>query len=130
MKTEIGSKVHPWYKGCHEWEVKGIARLEKPIKYDDPMQGEVSYDPKIMLLEGEKVDKVLWFTYWISTNKTKGKLKWGQGPPMLEENVLLDLMKDAVKNGLFISLCSYFVPIGTKILNGCIPHNFQGNFII
>ena len=101
MKTKVGSKVHPWYKGNHEWEVKGIAGLEKPIKYDDPMQGEVGYYPKIMLLEGEKVDKVLWFTYWISTNKTKGKSKWGQGPPMLEENVLLDLMRDGVRKGLF-----------------------------
>lgn len=39
MKTQVGSKVHPWYKGCHEWGVKGIAGLEKPIKYDDPMRG-------------------------------------------------------------------------------------------
>lgn len=101
MKTQVKGKVHPWYKGCHEWEVKGIAGLEKPIKYEDPEQGDVSYDPKIMLLESEKIGNVLWFTYWISTNKTKGKSKWGQGPPMLEEDVLLELMKDAIRKGLF-----------------------------
>lgn len=101
MKTQVGSKVHPWYKGNHEWEVKGIAEIKHQIKYHDHEQGEVSYDPKIMLLESEKAGIALWFTYWISTNKTKGKLKWGQGPPMLEEDVLLELMKDAIKKGLF-----------------------------
>ena len=101
MKTKIGSKVHPWYKGDHEWEVKNIAGLNKPIEYPDPEQGDVGYDPKILLLEGEKGDKVLWFAYWISTNKTKGKSKWGQGPPMLEESVLIELMKEAIRKGIF-----------------------------
>jgi len=63
MKTQVGSRVHSWYKSSHEWEVKGIAGLKKPIKYCDPMQGEVDYDPKIMLLENEAVGKVLWFPY-------------------------------------------------------------------
>ena len=101
MKTQVGSKVHPWYKGTHEWRVRGIAQLKQPIEYPDPEQGEVSYNPKIMLLESEKTNKVFWFTYWISTNKTKGKLKWGQGPPMLEESVLLELMKDAINSNWF-----------------------------
>lgn len=101
MKTKIGSKVHPWYKGTHEWEVKNIAELYKPIEYNDPEQGEVNYDPKVMLLESERAGNVLWFTYWISTNKTKGKSKWGQGPPMLEEDVILELMKDGIRKGFF-----------------------------
>ena len=101
MKTKVGSKVHPWYKGNHEWEVRNIAELNKPIEYPDPEQGDVSYDPKIMLLKGEKVDKVLWFTYWMATSKTSGKMKWGQRPPMLEENVFLDLMRDGIRKGLF-----------------------------
>lgn len=101
MKTRVGSTVHPWYKGSHEWEIKGIAELEKPIKYDDPMQGEVNYDPKIMLLEAQGKGKVLWFPYWMSTTKTSGKVKWGQRPSMLEENVLLDLMRGGIRKGLF-----------------------------
>lgn len=101
MKTQVGSRVHPWYKGCHEWEIKGIAELKKPIEYDDPVQGEVSYDPKIMLLENEEVGKVLWFPYWMATSKTKGRMKWGQRPPLLEESAFRELMKDAIKKGLF-----------------------------
>ena len=101
MVTTEGSTVHPWYKGTHEWQVKSIARLPKPIEYPDPVQGKVSYDPRILMLGSEKLSKVLWFTYWIATGKTEGKMKWGQGSPMLEESVLLSLMKEAIKQGFF-----------------------------
>jgi len=37
----------------------------------------------------------------MATSKTSGKMKWGQRPPMLEESILLGLMKDAIKKGLF-----------------------------
>jgi len=96
----VKQTVHPWYKGVHEWMVKGTAELNNPIKYHDSSQGEVSYHPKILLLQGSKVNRILWFAYWISTNKTGGKVKWGQGPPLLEENVLLELLEKAANQGL------------------------------
>jgi len=101
MKIEIRSTVHPWYKGTHEWRVKAIAKLQQPIQYPDPIQGEVSYDPKILLLGSEKLSKVLWFTYQMATTKTGGKMRWGQGSPMLEQSVLLNLLKEAIKQGFF-----------------------------
>lgn len=101
MTTTIRSNVHPWYKGVHEWRVKGVAELKQAVSYTDPVQGNVHYSPKIMKLEGEKVGRVLWFNYWMSTNKTKGKMRYGGGPPMLEENVFLELMKDGIQKGLF-----------------------------
>ena len=87
MPADVGSIVHPWYKGVHEWRVKEVAKLANPIEYRDAEQGNVKYDPKIMLLESKSVGEVLWFPYWISTKKTQGKMKWGQRPPMLEEDV-------------------------------------------
>lgn len=102
MKTKAGSTtVHPWYNGIHEWQVEAIAQLSQPVEYNDPVQGKVSYDPRVLSLESPEHGNVLWFTYWISTNKTQGKMKWGQGSPMLEETVLLNLMKDAIEQGLF-----------------------------
>lgn len=102
MRTKVGSRVHPWYKGTHEWEVKGIAELSQPIQYSDSEQGKVSYDPKILLLGSDKPgEKVLWFAYWIATSRTEGRMKWGQGPPMLEESVLIDLLKKAIRHGFF-----------------------------
>ena len=37
----------------------------------------------------------------MSTTKTKGKMKWGQRPPMLEESALLELMKEAIRQEFF-----------------------------
>jgi hypothetical protein len=101
MMTEVGSTVHPRYQGIAEWRVKSIARLPRPIQYTDPVQGSVSYDPKIVWLESSTHSRVLWFAYWISTDKTKGNLQWGGGAPMLEEAILLRLLKDAIAKGIF-----------------------------
>jgi len=99
MAIDVGSTVHPWYKGIHEWKVKKVSRLKKPVNYVDPKQEKVEYDPKILLLES-LAGKVLWFNYWMSTNKTKGKMKYGGGPPMLEESVLLELLQSAIRQNM------------------------------
>jgi len=101
MRAGVGDTVHPWYKGIHEWQIEAIGKLPQPIEYVDSVQGNVSYDPKIVWLKCSEHSKVLWFTYWISTKKTEGKMKWGQGAPMLEEDVLLTLLKDVIRQNLF-----------------------------
>lgn len=100
MTSKVRRKVHPRYKGIAEWKVKRTAELMQPIAYDDPIQGHVHYDPKVLWLHSQKHPRVLWFAYWISTNKTGGKMKWGQGPPMLEEDTLLELFKDAIEKDI------------------------------
>jgi len=97
----VGDTVHLWYKGTHEWQIEAIGKLPQPIEYVDAVQGDVSYDPKIVWLKCPEHSKVLWFAYWISTSKTKGRMKWGQVAPMLEEDVLLTLLKDAIKQNFF-----------------------------
>ena len=101
MVAKVGSMVHPWYKGNHEWKVEGIAKLNEPIQYHDLYQGKVSYDPKIVLLDSGKMGNALWFAYWISTAKTKDKMKWGQGSPVLEEDSLLHLLREAISQNFF-----------------------------
>ena len=101
MPKEVGDTVHPWYKGVHEWRVKKIAKLASSIEYRDAEQGEVRYDPKIMLLESKSIGEVIWFPYWISTKKARGKMRWGGGSSMLEEKVLVQLMTEAMKQGMF-----------------------------
>lgn len=101
MATKEGSLVHPWYGGNHEWQVQAIAKLPEPIAYADPVQGKVDYDPRILWLKCPERAKALWFAYWISTDKTQGRVKWGQGPPMMEESTLLSLLKDAIRQGFF-----------------------------
>jgi hypothetical protein len=101
MKAMDRKKVHPWYKGQHEWEIIDNAEVSKPISYKDAEQGDVKYNPKIVWLQNSEHERVLWFAYWISTDKTGNKMKWGQGPPMLEEETLLELFKDGISKDLF-----------------------------
>lgn len=104
MTAKVGSTVHPKYKGIAEWQIKQIAELSEPIVWDDPTEsadGKIRYDPKILQLSCPKYRKVLWFTYWIATPNTKGKLAWGERPPMLEEDTFLKLLKSAIKQDFF-----------------------------
>jgi hypothetical protein len=101
MVTSIGDKVHPWYKGNHEWKVNDIVQLKQPIKYHDAQQGDVEYNPRILKLEAPAGCTVLWFAYWMSTDKALHKMRWGGGPPILEESVFLELMKKAIGKGVF-----------------------------
>ena len=100
MKAKVGDKVHPRYKGIDNWEIKAIAELSESIRYSDSKLGRVSYCPRIVLLESlDNRLKALWFAYWIATSGTGGKMKWGQRPGIYEENVLLELLKDAIRQG-------------------------------
>ena len=102
MEVEVGGRVHPRYKGIAEWEVRAIAELPKPMEWkNDSLLGEVSYKPKILWLDCPGYKKVLWFAYWIATSRTERKVKWGGGPPMLEEDTFLELMRGAIKQGFF-----------------------------
>ena len=104
MTAEVGSTVHPKYKGIAEWQIKQVAELPHPIEWNDPSEGangKISYDPKILWLSCPKYRKVLWFAYWIATPNTKGQLAWGGGPPVLEEDTFLKLLKSAIKQDFF-----------------------------
>jgi hypothetical protein len=102
MEAGVGSRVHPRYKGIAEWDVKAIAELPNPIEWgNDSLLGEVSYKPKILWLGCQEYKKVVWFAYWIATSRTKGKVKWGAGPPILEEDTFLELMRSTIQQGFF-----------------------------
>ena len=102
MRTKVGSKVHPRYKGIARWEVQAIAELPELIEWTDKsLLGEVAYAPSILWLSCLEHEKVLWFAYWIATSRTKGKLNWGGGAPMLEEDTLVTLLRSAIKQGFF-----------------------------
>jgi hypothetical protein len=102
MKARAETEVHPRYKGTDDWEVKAIAELSRPIKYNDPELGRVSYRPSIVLLESaDNKFRALWFAYRIGTSRSGGQILWGQGPAMYEEDALLELFKDAIGKNLF-----------------------------
>jgi len=101
METAIGNEVHPRYKNYNEWKVADMVHLDKPVEYHDSHQGDVVYDPAIVQLEASAGCRVFLFNYRISSDETGSKMKWGGGPPVLEEYVLLELLKNAVDRKLF-----------------------------
>jgi len=105
MKLKVGDKVTPKYKGqiIAEYDVKGIAKLPKPVIYqDDAMGGEVSFNPTIILLESTADGhRELWFPYWIATPRTKGKERYGQFAPMYGEDCFIPLLKEAIRQRFF-----------------------------
>lgn len=56
MNDQVGKTVHPRYKGFAEWEVKAVARLPQPLAYRDPVQDEVTYDPRILWLQCQEYE--------------------------------------------------------------------------
>lgn len=101
MQAKVGDTVHPKYGGSAGWRIERIARLDEYEQWDDPIDGKVIYDPKILWLSCPKYRKVLWFAYWIATSNTNGELEFGQRPPMLEENAFFNLLSNAIKQGFF-----------------------------
>lgn len=108
MKLKVGDIVSPKYKGnvIAEYKVIGIAKLEEPKHYITTTVGEEVFNPTIVLLEAitdaypelGKGHKELWFPYWIAR---QGKERYGRFAPMLTEDVLLKLLKEAIKKGFF-----------------------------
>jgi len=102
MEAGVGSRVHPRYKGIAEWDVKAIAALPKPLEWEDKsLLGKVTYKPKMLWLTCSEYKRVVWFAYWMATSRTQGKVRWGGGPPILEEDTFLELLKLAIKQGFF-----------------------------
>lgn len=91
-----------------EYEVKKVAKLPQPGRYES-LRGEEAFNPTIILLEAttddyppdKKGGKLLWFPYWITIPRNKGKEKYGQFAPMYGEDCFLPLLKEAIRQGFF-----------------------------
>lgn len=111
MKIKVGGKVCPKYRGkvAAEYEVKAIAKLEQPMQYMSAIKGRELFNRTIVLLEAlddaypalGKGHKELWFPYWIATSATKMTERYRQFAPMFTEDVFLQLLTEAIKQGFF-----------------------------
>ena len=84
------------------YTVKKVVQLNEPVICQSEEIGQAEFMPTIVKLEWEKppsADKnEFWFPYWL---KVKGKWKYGQFAPMIGENALLHLLKEAIKQDYF-----------------------------
>jgi hypothetical protein len=64
--------------------------------------GEVEFMPTLVKIDwatSPSADKnEFWFPYWV---KIRGKEKYGQFAPMIGQNALLELLKEAIKQDFF-----------------------------
>ncbi len=84
-----------------EFKVTKVAQLKAPVSaYSDDV-GEVLLSPTLVQIhwKGDPDDEYgFWFPYWITT---KGKEKYGQYAPMMDEHSLLELLEEAIRRGFF-----------------------------
>jgi hypothetical protein len=84
------------------YTVKKVVQLTKPVRCQSSEVGEALFNPTLVKIEWEKSpsdDKhEFWFPYWISI---KGQEKYGQFAPMMGERSLLELLTNAIGQGLF-----------------------------
>jgi len=97
---EVGKRSKAKYWGA--FEVKGVVRLDAPVRCFSAEKGSVDFNPTIVKLSwdrepsGDKHD--LWFPYWI---RIDGKEKYGQFAPMIGQRALLELLSKAIEAGFF-----------------------------
>jgi hypothetical protein len=84
------------------YTVKKVVQLAEPVRCLSSEVGEALFNPTLVKIEWEQSpsdDKhEFWFPYWISI---KGREKYGQFAPMMGERSLLELLTNAVGQGLF-----------------------------
>jgi len=82
--------------------VKKVAKLARPIVCHSAEIDEALFDPCLVQIEWEKPPSPdgheFWFPYWITV---RGKERYGQFAPMMGETALLELLREAIRQGFF-----------------------------
>lgn len=93
MKKQVGGKVtaRDSRTGKVIWEPT-ILKIAKLHTAGD-------FEPAIMLVKHKDGKKELYFPYWKKT--AKGTQGFANRPPMFDEGIFLELLKDAIRQGFF-----------------------------
>ena len=84
-----------------EFTVTKVAQLKVPVSASSAEIGEVLLKPTLVQIhwKGDPEDEYgFWFPYWITT---KGKDRYGQYAPMMDEGSLLELLQEAIRKDFF-----------------------------
>lgn len=90
-------------KYCGKYRVEKMVKLSKQVSCYCGEKGKALFNPVFLKIEWENppsMDKnEFWFRYWITFEGKKGK--YGQFAPIMNENVLLELLEEAIKKDYF-----------------------------
>ena len=78
--------------------VKKVAQLKKSVHGYSQEIGETLFNPTLVQIQWENGGHEYWFPYWITI---KGREKYGQYAPMMDEDSLLELLQEAIKKEFF-----------------------------
>ena len=92
MKKQVGDKVTARDK-------TGKVILQPKILKIAKLHASVDFEPTIMLVEQKNGRKELYFPYWKKTKK--GTQGFANRPPMFDEGIFLELLRDAIRQGFF-----------------------------
>ena len=85
-----------------DFRVQKVSKLKSPVICLSKEVGQVEFMPTLVKIDwttSPSIDKnEFWFPYWV---KIKGKEKYGQFAPMIGQNALLELLKEAINQDFF-----------------------------
>lgn len=92
MKKQVGDKVTAR-------DQTGKVILQPKILKIAKLRGSANFEPTIMLVEHKDGRKELYFPYWKKTKK--GTQGFANRPPMFDEGIFLELLRDAIRQDFF-----------------------------
>jgi len=85
-----------------DFSVQKVSKLKTPVICHSKEVGQVEFMPTLVKIDwatSPSSDKnEFWFPYWV---KIDGKEKYGQFAPMIGQNALLELLKEAIRQDFF-----------------------------
>jgi hypothetical protein len=95
---EVGQRKRAKYWGS--FTVEKVAMLSKPVEVHSEEVEKALFNPTLVKIKWDKeFHHEFWFPYWIAINSPKEK--YGQFAPMMGEDSLLELLKEAIKQDFF-----------------------------
>ncbi len=96
---QVGQHKRAKYWGS--FTVEKVAKLPKPVKVHSEEVERALFNPTLVKIKWDTEDfhHEFWFPYWISINDSKEK--YGQFAPMMGEETLLELLKEAIRQDFF-----------------------------
>ena len=95
---KVGQRKRAKYWGS--FTVEKVATLSKPVEVHSEEVEKALFSPTLVKIKWDKeFHHEFWFPYWIAINGPKEK--YGPFAPMMGEDSLLELMKEAISQDFF-----------------------------
>ena len=108
-------KPGQWRKAKYwgKFRINKVAEPPDPMVFDTPQWGRTRFRPTIAEIQWENGSKEFWFPYWIGP---EGKERYGQYAPMINEDTLLALLEEGIRQEFFSQV--FLSALGEAVAEG------------